>query len=124
LQHANARRRAEGQPGRERDPVTRKAWEQSDKCRSFQAALKGNGYTLARGNRPLAVIGRWGKVHDPRRHLENVRAKEFQARLQDLDFNALPKATTVQKEIRQERRRQYHASRRYDRWSAGYLNRN
>jgi hypothetical protein len=120
----NARRRTERKPGREGDPVILDAWKRSDSGKSFQAALKAKGYTLAQGNRRLVVVDRYGKAVNPVRQLPDVRAAQFKSRIRDLNLLALPKAATAQQAARKEQRRQYHASRRFDRWSADYLNRN
>jgi len=105
-----------------RNPVIQAAWEKSNSGRSFQAALAAEHYTLAQGNRRFVVVDRWGKAINPVRHLPGVRAAAFQARLRDLDPKTLPLATAVQKQIKAEERKQYTASRQYDRWAAEYTN--
>ena len=122
----NARGRVapKSKQGREGNPVIESAWSQSDNGRSFQAALKAQGFTLAQGNRRFVVVDPWGKAHNPVRYLPTVRAAEFKARLADLDIKTLPTAAAVQKAVRIEERKEYHATREFERWSADYLNTN
>jgi hypothetical protein len=120
----NARARAERKPERDRDPVIQAAWRQSDSGRGFVAALAAQGFTLAQGNRRLVVIDRWGKAQNPVRHLPDVRAAAFKERLRDLDLTALPMAAAAQKAVKVRERKQYHAERKFEEWSAAYLNKN
>jgi hypothetical protein len=121
----NARSRSERQPRRDRNPVIQAAWQQSDTGRAFQAALAAQGFTLARGDRrSFVVVDRWGKTINPVRHLPDVRAAAFVHRLRDIDLNTLPTAISAQRSVRAQERKQYHASRKFDRWSAEYLNLN
>jgi Relaxase/Mobilisation nuclease domain len=121
----NARNREQGKPERERNPIIQAAWRESDNGKSFQAALAAKGFTLARGNRRfVVVVDRWGKAINPVRHLPDVRAAAFKARLADLDLNALPTAAAVQKRCKQEQRKEYAINRKFEKWSAEYLNKN
>ena len=86
-------------PSDERSAI-QDAWHRSDDGRSFQAALKAQGFTLAQGNRRLVVIDRYDKAVNPVRQLEGVRAAAFMARLADLDLSALPTAAAAQKAAR------------------------
>jgi len=93
----NQQKREEGKLSRYHDPSIVKAWESSDNGKSFTAALKKDGYTLARGRKRLVVVDPHGKKHNPVRHLEGIKAKEFNARISDLDQSRLPDADHVPK---------------------------
>jgi hypothetical protein len=75
----NARGREKKEPTRAGDPVIVAAWEQSDNGKSFQAALQDQGYRLAQGNNRLVVVDRWGKAHNPARHLISAPASSAPA---------------------------------------------
>ena len=113
-----------GSREKEGNPVIQAAWRESDNGKSFVAALSAKGYTLAQGNRRLVVVDRYGKATNPVRDLPGVRAAAFKARLTDLDLNALPKAATVQKQIKLQQRKEYAVNRKFEKWSAEYLNKN
>lgn len=104
-----------------RDQVIRQAWERSDSGKAFVAALEDEGYHLAQGNKRLVVVDRYGKAHNPTRHLEGVRVKQFRQRLSDLDLSKLPDASAVQKKTTNQHKAQYarevQASRKFDKWS-------
>lgn len=104
------------------DPVIQYAWQHSDSGKAFMAALNEKGYHLAQGYKRAVVIDKYGKSHNPVRHLDGVKAKDFRARLKDLDQSKLPKAEQLQREIKDQQRKEYHASRKYDRWAAKVLN--
>jgi hypothetical protein len=104
------------------DPVIQQAWERSDSGKAFAAALSEQGYHLAQGHKRAVVIDKYGKSHNPVRHLDGVKAKDFRARLKDLDHSQLPKADRLQREIKDRQRKEYHASRKYDFWAAKVLN--
>lgn len=93
----NQQKREEGKLSRYHDPAIVKAWESSDNGKSFAAALKKDGYTLARGRKRLVVVDPHGKKHNPVRHLEGVKAKDFNTRISDLDQSRLPDADHVPK---------------------------
>ncbi|MBT8036685.1 MAG: relaxase/mobilization nuclease domain-containing protein [Verrucomicrobiae bacterium] len=93
----NQQKREEGRLSRYHDPSIVKAWESSDNGKSFAAALKKDGYTLARGRKRLVVVDPHGKTHNPVRHLEGVKAKDFNTRISDLDQSRLPDADHVPK---------------------------
>jgi hypothetical protein len=118
----NARIREKGRTTRYRDPVIAEAWRQSDNGRAFQAALASQGYTLANGNRRLVVVDRWGKIHNPARHIEGVRAADVRKRLGTIAFEMLPDAEATRKKVIGQNKQEYAASRRYDRWAAQQLN--
>lgn len=93
----NQQKREQGKLSRYHDPSIVKAWESSDNGQSFATALKKDGYTLARGRKRLVVVDPHGKKHNPVRHLEGVKAKDFNARISDLDQSRLPDADHVPK---------------------------
>lgn len=99
-----------------RDPVIVAAWEQSDNGKSFQAALNAQGYRLAKGNKRTVVVDRWGKVQNPTRQL-GLRTDAFRARCRDIDLDRLPDAAGLQQQAKKQARHEYHASRKWDKWS-------
>lgn len=109
--HAKRQRR---EPARYGDPVIRQAWERSDDGRSFVAALRAEGYHLAQGRRRLVVVDRYGQTHNPVRHLQRVRAAEFQQRLKDCVVVQLPDAALLSRSIQKDNRKRYDASVRHD----------
>jgi len=110
----NHAKRQRKEPARYCDPVILQAWQQSDNGRGFAAALREQGYHLAQGRKRLVVVDRYGQTHNPVRHLENVRAAQFQQRLQDVELARLPDATQLSRTIQAENRRRYDASLRHD----------
>lgn len=111
----NQRKRKQGERTQYCDPVIAAAWQQSDNGPGFAAALKENGYHLAQGRKRLVIVDPYGQTHNPTRHLEKVRAKEFQKRLQGVELTRLPDATKLSREIQQDNRRRYDESLKYDR---------
>jgi hypothetical protein len=97
-----------------RDLNIAEAWRQSDNGRGFVAALKDKGYTLAQGRKRLVVVDKYGQTHNPVRHLENVRSKQFNERVADLDLTRLPDATELSRKIQADNKRRYERSRRHD----------
>jgi len=57
------------------------------------------------------------------RHLENVRANQFQERLKDLDLASLPDATQLSREIQAVNLKRYEESLQHDEWAAQQLSR-
>lgn len=100
----NAERRKKQEPTKYRDPNIVGAWQSSDSGRGFKAALEEKGYVLAQGRKRIVVIDPYGKTHNPVRHLEGVRTKEFNARLSDLDASRLPDAANLAAEIAARRK--------------------
>lgn len=94
----NKRKREEGQMTRYKDSDIAEAWKVSDNGLGLIAALKERGFVLAQGNKRLVVVDRYGKIHNPTRHIEGVTAKDFHARLQGVDLTALPNAEVAGKE--------------------------
>lgn len=110
----NHRKRTQGEKTMYRDLTIAEAWRQSDNGRGFAAALKEKGYSLAQGRKRLVVVDRYGQTHNPTRHLENVRAKEFNERVADLDLARLPDATQLSRTIQADNKRRYDESRQHD----------
>ncbi len=81
------------------DPNIVEAWNQADSGRGFAAGLKEKGYILAQGRKRLVVVDNYGHTHNPVRHLENVRSKQFNQRVADLDLSSLPDASLLSKSI-------------------------
>ncbi|MBL9170341.1 MAG: relaxase/mobilization nuclease domain-containing protein [Verrucomicrobiales bacterium] len=111
---ANHQKRTQGERTVYRNPHIAAAWEQSDNGRGFAAALRDKGYQLAQGRKRLVVIDPYGQSINPLRHLENVRTKEFNKRLQDLEPARLPDATAVSRKVQADNRRRYEQSREHD----------
>lgn len=91
----NKRKREEGKQASYRDNKIAEAWAASDSGKGFVTALAERGYALAQGNKRLVVVDPYGKIHNPTRHIEGIRAKDLKARLQDLDLTALPDAEEI-----------------------------
>jgi Relaxase/Mobilisation nuclease domain len=103
------------------DPVIKQAWLRSDNGKSFQAALAPHGYRLARGDRGILVVDKWGKHHSPARRL-GIRIAVFRARVADLDETRLPEVEAVQREAKKQVKLEYKASRKFDFWAATFKN--
>ena len=110
----NHRKRTQGERTQYRDQVIVEAWKLSDNGHGFAAALKDKGYHLAQGRKRFVVVDPYGQTHNPTRHLENVRAKEFQKRLQDVELTRLPDAAKLSRDIQADNRRRYDESLKYD----------
>ena len=105
------------------DNVIRDAWDQADSGKAFAAALEAKGYHLAIGNRGrIVIVKAHGKIVNPIRELPGVRAKQFQARLADVDLSRLPDAEKVKAYVTRHKKAQYakemQASRKFDSWSS------
>lgn len=110
----NQRKRIQGEKTMYRDQVIVAAWRQSDNGQGFAAALKEKGYHLAQGHKRIVIVDPYGQTHNPTRHLENVRAKEFEKRLQDFNLTRLPDATKLSRDIQADNRRRYDESLKHD----------
>ena len=97
-----------------RDPIIAAAWAQADNGRGFAAALAAQGYRLAQGRKRLVVLDPYGHAHNPVRHIEGIRTKEFDQKLGDLDRATLPEANAAAKAIVEQNRQRYEASLRHD----------
>lgn len=91
----NFEKRQNGELSRYHDSVIAEAWNQTHDGQGFIDALAAKKYVLAQGRKRLVVIDPHGKSHNPVRHLEGVKAKDFQHRLQDIDLTKLPDADNV-----------------------------
>lgn len=91
----NKRKREEGKQTSYCDRMIAQAWAASDSGKGFVSSLAERGYALAQGSKRLVVVDPYGKIHNPTRHIEGIRAKDLKSRLQDLDLTALPDADTL-----------------------------
>lgn len=81
----NYQKRLEGKSTRYGIPAIQEAWNLSDSGRSFALALESQGYLLAQGRKRIVVVDPYGRIHNPVRNLEGVKANEFNERLTDMD---------------------------------------
>ena len=89
-----------------------------DSGKAFAAALEVHGYRLAQGNKRVVVVDKWGKTHNPLRHLNGVKAKDLKARLSDINISRLPRAEApCSSRPRSRPAQEYRASRKFDAWS-------
>jgi len=95
----NRKKREEGKNSKYRNPVISEAWASSDSGQSFAAALEEKGYKLAQGRKRLVVVDPYGKTHNPVRHIEGIKTKDFNARLADIDRESLRDADELAKEV-------------------------
>lgn len=91
----NHKRRHEGKLTRYHDQVIAETWDVSRNGEDFVLALEKAGYTLARGRKRLVVVDPHGKSHNPVRHLQGAKAREFNKFVSDLDSEKLPEASKV-----------------------------
>ncbi len=94
-----------------RDSVILDAWKRSDSGKSFAEALNDKGYRLAMGYKRLVVVDSYGKAHNPVRMLDGVKAKDFKARVSDLNFEELSTADEVQRSFKAQQREEYERTR-------------
>lgn len=95
----NHTKREKGEFIKHRDPHIAEAWDQSDNGKSFASALEAKGYHIAQGRKRVVVIDPYGKIINPIRQIEGVRAKCFKERISDLPLDQLPEATALAAEI-------------------------
>ncbi|MCH6256794.1 relaxase/mobilization nuclease domain-containing protein [Puniceicoccaceae bacterium K14] len=110
----NYRKRQQGKNTKYRDPHIQNAWSNSDNGKSFIAALESDGYRLAQGRKRLVVVDPYGKTHNPVRHIEGIKTKEFNDRLSDIDRSALPEADILTREtqaLHEEKKRKQTSSK-------------
>ena len=100
--------RQEGKNTKYNDPIITKAWEQSSNGREFISELERHEYYLARGRKRLVVVDTYGKVHSPTRHLDQVKIKAFEQKLEDLDFTTLRDADDLSQAIVEFRKLDYN----------------
>lgn len=96
----NHQKRQNGEKTRYHDPIIAEAWNQTTDGRGFIDALSAKNYILAHGRKRLVVIDPHGKSVNPVRHLEGVKTKDLNQRLQDIDITLLP---TVDKVLQQRK---------------------
>lgn len=99
----NHRKRENGQTAVYHDKLVQAAWDSSDNGKSFALALSEHGYILARGRKRLVVVEKTGKVLNPIRLLDGVKAKDFKAKTADIDQTTLPDADEISSEIEKKR---------------------
>jgi hypothetical protein len=114
----NQEKRARGENAKYRDQIILDAWRRSDNGAGFAAALKEKGYELAQGRKRIVIVDKYAQTHNPTRHLENVKAKDFTNRLRDLNLTALPDATKLAKQKSEDNMKRYKASLAHDRWAS------
>lgn len=91
-------------------PLINELYQQSDSGTAFQAALEGNGYTLAKGDkRGFVLVDEQGKVYSLSRQLKGQRAKDLRERLKDVQ--GLPMAKKISEERKHFDRDKYEAER-------------
>ena len=82
----------------------------SDSGKAFAAALEGEGYTLARGNKGRTVlVDHNGNIFALARQLKGQRAKDIRARLSDIDLRELQPAAELADQRKYFDRNQYAA---------------
>lgn len=68
-------------------------WQSTDSGQAFKAALEGQGWILARGDRrDFVVVDPQGGTHSLARRIEGAKAKDVRERMADLDAAQLPTA--------------------------------
>jgi len=86
------------------------AYQASDNGKTFQAALKSNDLTLAKGRRGgLVLVDKDGDIQKLARNVDGVKTKEIKAKLSDVDLNTLPDAEKLASELRSFDRDAYEA---------------
>ena len=77
-------------------------WRATDSGKAFKAAIEGQGWTLARGDRrDFVLIDRAGHVHSLARRIEGATAADIRSRMTDVDRDSLPGVTAAQKTARE-----------------------
>lgn len=94
----NKRKREQGENTAYRETKIAEAWALSDNGKSLIAALAARGFVLAQGNKRLVVVDTYGKIHNPVRHIEGIKTKDFRDRLKDVEIDGLPDAEGLAKE--------------------------
>jgi hypothetical protein len=91
----NHEKRERGENVRYSDPAIADAWANSHCGQSFVDMLEAKGYFLAQGRKRIVIVDPHGKSHNPTRMVDGLRAKDFKARIADLDLSQLPKAESL-----------------------------
>lgn len=94
----NKKRREQGEKTAYHETKIAEAWAASDNGKSLMAALTARGFALAQGNKRLVVVDAYGKIHNPVRHIEGIKTKDFKERLKDVNIDGLPDAEGLAKE--------------------------
>jgi hypothetical protein len=77
-------------------------WRRADSGQAFAAALKSEGYLLARGDRrDFVVIDPRGGTHSLARRVEGAKVKDIGERMRDLDPAQLPSVTEARQSQQQ-----------------------
>lgn len=98
------------EPLHDRKAEIQELYRQSDSGQSFRAALEGNGYTLATGNRrSFVLVDDYGKIYSLTRQLDNEQRKNHLQKLADIDQASLPLAQTMAEERQYFDRDKYEA---------------
>jgi hypothetical protein len=103
----NYQKRKQGEKTRYHDLHIAKAWKESKNGAEFAAALEKHDYHLARGNRGAVVVDPQGKISNPTRHLEGVKAKDIREKLADLDLARLRDADELSEERKAQQQKAY-----------------
>ena len=83
------------------------AWDMSRSGIEFMAALKEEGFEIARGDRrDFVLVDFAGEIHSATRRLSNVTATELRHRMRDVDREALPTVDEVRTRQLQDHQRQ------------------
>jgi Relaxase/Mobilisation nuclease domain len=106
----NFQKRKEGVRTRYGDPNIVAAWQETNDGKGFASALQKRGYHLAQGYKRIVVIDPHGKIHNPARHLDGLRAKDIRQKLGDFNFASLPDAAKLSEQIQQKHRQVYQES--------------
>jgi len=87
------------EPLHDRKAEIQQLYRQSDNGASFTAALKEQGYTLAKGNRRrFVLVDNEGKIHSLSRQLDKTQRKDHLQKLSDLKQQELPVAKVIAEE--------------------------
>lgn len=87
-----------------------KAYQSSDNGKTFQAALKDEGLTLASGRRGgFVLVDEQGDIQKLARQIDGVKTKDIKLKLEDIDLKALPDAEKLATELRSFDRDKYEA---------------
>ena len=119
----NFQKRRKGECTMYKDPVINAAWKASDSGVGFAAALREKEYQLAQGRKRIVVVDARGQIHNPIRHLEGVRAKEFNERIKDLDVAPLPDATEISRQVQERGKEDYRKRQEREEDQAEQINR-
>ena len=77
-------------PQQAKEQVTR-LWHQADSGTAFAAALRNEGWVLAKGDkRDFVLVDSFGETHSLARRIEGAKAAEVRERMAELDAAKLP----------------------------------